>query len=242
MVDLLIGFQVLVEVLDDGQDRFFVRFVAGERLEEERNAILVRGHPEDKPFEVPPAIFRMAIGDLDLAHIEVGLIRPGDAEVGGVDVDTVGTEVGRKKACCNDLVEELGWTVGSDCIERSAEHIVVEVVPCDALPEETFDGDIIKEIRKQVEPAFDEPETVEHHGFEHLGVAEMVVTGFGESSVDHAGDLQGVVSTGDNAEMADGEDRGVVETINERHIEGYSLKVQRSCGFGYSRRWDSYCG
>jgi len=31
--------------------------------------------------------------------------------------------------------------------------------------------------------------------------------------------------------MADGEDRGVVETINERNIEGYSLKVQRSCGF-----------
>jgi hypothetical protein len=31
--------------------------------------------------------------------------------------------------------------------------------------------------------------------------------------------------------MADGEDRGVVETINEGHIEAYSLKVQRSCGF-----------
>ena len=47
---------------------------------------------------------------------------------------------------------------------------------------------------------------------------------------------------GDNAEMADGEDRGVVETINERNIEGYSLKVQGSCGFGYLEWGGSYCG
>jgi len=36
--------------------------------------------------------------------------------------------------------------------------------------------------------------------------------------------------------MTDGVDRGVIETINERHIEAYSLKVQRSCGFEYSER------
>lgn len=109
-------------------------------------------------------------------------------------------------------------------------------------PEETFDGDVVKEVGKQVETALDEPETVEDHGFEHLGVAEMVGTGFRESSVDHISDLEGVVSAGDNAEMVDGEDRGVVETINERHIEGYLLKVQRSCGFGYLERGGSYCG
>jgi hypothetical protein len=42
--------------------------------------------------------------------------------------------------------------------------------------------------------------------------------------------------------MADGEDRGVVETVNERHNGGYSLKVQGSCGFGYLERGGSYCG
>ena len=184
----------------------------------------------------------MTVGDRDLAHIEVGLIRPGDAEVGGVDVDTVGPKVGRKKAVCNDLVEELSWAVGSDRIERSAEHIVVEVVPRDALSEETFDGDVVKEVGKQVETALDEPETVEDHGFEHLGVAEMVGTGFRESSVDHISDLEGVVSTGDNAEMTDEKDRRVAETVNERHMIGYFLKVQGSCGFGYSERGDFYCG
>ena len=51
------------------------------------------------------AILRMAVGDLDLAHIEVGLICSGDAEVGGVDVDTVGAEVGRKEAFRNNLIE-----------------------------------------------------------------------------------------------------------------------------------------
>jgi len=109
-------------------------------------------------------------------------------------------------------------------------------------PEETLDGDIVKEVGKQVEAALDEPETVEDHGFEHLSVAEMVVTGFGESSVNYIGDMERVVGTSDNAEMTDGVDRGVIETINERHIEAYSLKVQRSCGFEYSERWRSYCG
>ncbi len=76
----------------------------------------------------------------------------------------------------------------------------------DALSEETFDDDVIKEVRKQIETTFCEPETVEDHGFERLGVAEMVVTGLRESSVDHIGDVQGVVGTGDNAEMTDEKD------------------------------------
>jgi hypothetical protein len=73
-------------------------------------------------------------------------------------------------------------------------------------------------------------------------MAEMVMAIFGESSVDYTGDLQRIVSPGDNAEMTDGVDRGVVEAINERHMKGYLLKVQRSCGFGYSERGGSYCG
>jgi len=112
----------------------------------------------------------------------------------------------------------------------------------DTFPEETFDGNVVKELRKQVETALDKPETVEDHGFEHLSVAEMVVTGFGENNINYIGDLERVVGTSDNAEMTDGADRGIVETTNERHIEVYSLKVRRSCGFGYSERERSYCG
>ncbi|OPZ70259.1 MAG: hypothetical protein BWY82_02127 [Verrucomicrobia bacterium ADurb.Bin474] len=41
MVDLLIGSQVFFEVLDDGQNRLVVGFVAGERLEKEWDPILV---------------------------------------------------------------------------------------------------------------------------------------------------------------------------------------------------------
>lgn len=59
----------------------------------------------------------------------------------------------------------------------------------DALSEETFDGDVIEKIRKQVEPALDESKTVEDHGFEHPRMAEMVVTNFRESSVDHAASI-----------------------------------------------------
>ena len=73
-------------------------------------------------------------------------------------------------------------------------------------------------------------------------MGEVVVTSFGEGGINHAGDLQGVVGTGDDAEMTDGKNRRVIETINERHMKGCLLKVQRSCGFGYSEKWIFYCG
>lgn len=47
----------------------------------------------------------MTVGDCNLAQITIGLIRPGNAEVGGIDMDAVGTEIGGKKAFRHDLVE-----------------------------------------------------------------------------------------------------------------------------------------
>jgi len=47
----------------------------------------------------------MTVSDLDLARIEIGFIHTGNAEVGGIDMDTVGTKVGWKEAGCHDLVE-----------------------------------------------------------------------------------------------------------------------------------------
>jgi len=37
--------------------------------------------------------------------------------------------------------------------------------------------DVIKEVGELAETTFDEPETVENHGLENLGVAEMVKSG-----------------------------------------------------------------
>jgi hypothetical protein len=51
----------------------------------------------------------MAVGDLNLAHTEVGFIRTGNAEVGGTDVDTVRAKFSRKKTFYNDLIEYLSW-------------------------------------------------------------------------------------------------------------------------------------
>ncbi len=50
-------------------------------------------------------------------------------------------------------------------------------------------------------------------------MGEVVVTGFWEGGINHTDDLEGIVGTGDNAEMTDGEDRRVIKTINERHRE-----------------------
>jgi len=106
------------------------------------------------------------------------------------------------------------------------------VLARDTLAKKTFNGNIVKEFGKEIETAFDEPETVEDHCFDDLGVAEIVVTGLGDGGIDHSGDLKGVVGAGDDAKMADGEDRGVIETVDERHKMRFSLKVDGSCGSG----------
>ncbi|HQE37468.1 MAG: hypothetical protein WBJ06_06080 [Candidatus Methanoculleus thermohydrogenotrophicum] len=46
------------------------------------------------------------------------------------------------------------------------------------------------------------------------------MTSLREGSVDQIGGVQGVVGTNDNAEMTDGEELGVVKTVNERHTGG----------------------
>jgi len=80
------------------------------------------------------------------------------------------------------------------------------VLARDALTEKTFDGDIVEEFGKKIETAFDEPETVEDHCFDDQGMVEVMLAGLGDGGIDHIGDLKGVVGTGDDAEMADGED------------------------------------
>jgi hypothetical protein len=51
---------------------------------------------------------------------------------------------------------------------------------CDAPTEETFNGGIVKVVRKAKETAFDEPKAVEVHGFDDLSMAETVGTGLRE--------------------------------------------------------------
>jgi len=81
-----------------------------------------------------------------------------------------------------------------------------------------------------VESPLDKTETVEYHGFDNIPMSEVVVTGFGDGTVDGPGDLEGVESTGDDPEIAD-RDVGVFDEVNRSgHIRGYLLKVQGSCG------------
>jgi len=68
-----------------------------------------------------------------------------------------------------------------------------------------------------------------------------MLAGSGDGGIDHIGDLKGVIGTGNDAEMADGEDRGVIETVDKGHTARYLLKVQRSYGFENSGRGSSYC-
>lgn len=59
-------------------------------------------------------------------------------------------------------------------------------------------GDIVEKLGKKIEATFDETETVEHHCFDDLGMAEVMLAGLRESGIDHIGDVKGVIRSGNN--------------------------------------------
>jgi len=84
-----------------------------------------------------------------------------------------------------------GRTGGGDRIEGSAEDVILEVLSGDPFTEEAFDRDIVEKIGEQIETAFDEPETVEDHCLDDLGMAEIMLAGLGDGGIDHVGDMKG---------------------------------------------------
>ncbi len=92
----------------------------------------------------------------------------------------------------------------------------------EAVPEEPVDGDVREELRIQVQPPFDEPETVEYHGFDDVAVGEVVLPRFGNSTVDDRGDAKGIESTGDDPEMTDRYVGAFDETSRRGHIWSFS--------------------
>jgi hypothetical protein len=190
------------------------------------DAVLIGCHPEDELLEIPPAIFGMAVGDGHLAGGELGVVRAADAERGGIDVEAVRTVIGGEEARRDDLVEELGRAVRGDCIERSAQNIVVEVGGCHAVAEEPVNGDVREKLRIQVEPPFHESKPVEHHGLDDLAVGEVMLPRLGDGTVDDRGDAEGIEGTGDDPEMADRDVGSFDEISRGGHTKGFSGKYK----------------
>lgn len=89
------------------------------------------------------------------------------------------------------------------------------MVGCHAVAAEPVDGDVLEELRIQVETPFREPETVEHHSLDGISAGEGVLPRLGNGTIDDRGDDEGIVGTGDDVEIADGEDRDVIESVDE---------------------------
>lgn len=226
MVDLARVLQVLGQLGDDRQQRLLIGLVPGEGLQKERNAVLVGRHPEDELLEIPPAVLGMTVGDGHVAGVEVGVVLATDTERGGIDVEAVRAVVAGKQALGDDCVEELGRAILSDCIQRPAQDIVVEMLDGDAITEEPVDGDVREEIRIEVEPPFHEPEAVEHHGLDDIPVGEVVLPLFGDGTVDDFGDPEGIKRTGDDPEMADRDVGTFDELCRSGHSNGFSGKYK----------------
>jgi len=105
MVDFFIRLQIFYECLDNCPKYFFVGFVSGECLEEERNPVLVCRNPKNKSFEIPSAIFRMAVGDLDLSGIGVRFVFATYTKIRGVNMDAMRAKFGRKQTLIYDLIK-----------------------------------------------------------------------------------------------------------------------------------------
>ncbi len=187
---------------------------------------LIGRHPEDELLEVPPAVFGMAVGDGHVAGVEVGIVLAADAERGGIDMEAVRTILAGEEALRDDRVEELGRAVRGDCIQRSAEHVVVEMLSDDAVAEEPVDGNLREELRIQVEPPFHEPETVEHHDLDDVAVGEVVLPHFGDDTADDSGNPGGVKGTGDDPEMADRDVRSFDKLSRSGHSRVFSGKYK----------------
>lgn len=70
-----------------------------------------------------------------------GIVGTVDAEVSGIEVDTVIPEPGREEDPVDDLLEELLRAVLLDGVERPTDDIVVEVLSGHAIAKEPVDGD-----------------------------------------------------------------------------------------------------
>jgi hypothetical protein len=66
------------------------------------------------------------------------------------------------------------------------------VVDRHAVAEEPVDGNVREELRIQVQPPFDKPETVECHGFDDVAVGDVVLPHLGDGMIDDPGDAEGV--------------------------------------------------
>ena len=105
MVDFFIRLQIFYECLDNSTEGFFVGFISGERLEEERNSVLIRCYTKNKSFEIPSPILRMYVSNLDLFVIGVRFVFSVYTEICGVDMDAVRAKLCWKQALCYDFIE-----------------------------------------------------------------------------------------------------------------------------------------
>jgi hypothetical protein len=69
-----------------------------------------------------------------------------------------------------------------------AKNIVIELIPGYFRSKEAAYGNVIKEFGEEIEPAFDESQTIDGHGFDYLGMAEIMVPGFGNCTIDYSTD------------------------------------------------------
>jgi hypothetical protein len=93
-----------------------------------------------------------------------------------------------KEAFCDNLIEELGWSVFRNGIQGPAKNIVIELIPGYLRSKEAAYGNVIKEFGEEIEPAFDESQTIDGHGFDYLRMAQVVMPGFGKHPGDYSTD------------------------------------------------------
>jgi len=76
------------------------------------------------------------------------------------------------------VIESRGRPVLRDGVQCFSEDVIIDLVPTDSFPGESFSCNILKEIGEEIEPMFDKAQAVDRHGLDNLRVAQAVVTAF----------------------------------------------------------------
>jgi len=164
----ILGIEILLYFQDRLKQDLFIRFIAGIRLGEERDSVLVGDHTEYELFEVIPVIFAVAIRDLNCLKVFFILfIVPIYAETGGIRMQEMGTERDFFHDFHDDLVEHIGGSIFIDPIQGPEKNIIVEMFGSDTHPEQLFGGEVAEKPGENIQSAFVESETVQEHRFDN---------------------------------------------------------------------------
>ena len=83
---------------------------------------------------------------------------------------------------------------------------------------------------RELEATFHKTESVEDHQLDCIRMAQIMLSGLMNGTIDNLSNSQRIMCFCNNPQMSNGLDGFIVKSIDYGHILGFLFEVQRSCG------------